>query len=120
VAASNSACILADGLIGTSEQAYDAPDLRPDHGGTHGRRQPRVDQIDNNLHWQLDLPFGEDASRIRERNPAHNFAWLRRIALSLLKQHERTMSIRGKRKGAALDTDFLEEIACTSTKLGNG
>jgi len=76
--------------------------------------------IENNLHWQLDMAFDEDASRIQERNAAHNFAWLRRIALSLLKQNGSKMSVRGKRKAAALDTDFLEEIACGTAKLGNG
>jgi predicted transposase YbfD/YdcC len=75
--------------------------------------------IENNLHWQLDLTFDEDASRIQERNAAHNFAWLRRVALSLLKQNASKLSIRGKRKAAALDTDFLEEIACGTAKLGN-
>jgi predicted transposase YbfD/YdcC len=76
--------------------------------------------IENNLHWQLDMTFDEDASRIQERNAAHNFAWLRRIALSLLKQQDSKMSIRGKRKAAALDSAFLEEIACGTVKLENG
>ncbi len=76
--------------------------------------------IENNLHWQLDMTFDEDSSRIQERNAAHNFAWLRRIALSLLKQNDSKMSIRGRRKAAALDTAFLEEIACGSVKLANG
>jgi predicted transposase YbfD/YdcC len=76
--------------------------------------------IENNLHWQLDMTFDEDASRIQGRNAAHNFAWLRRIALSLLKQNDSKLSIRGKRKAAALDTDFLEEIACGAATLGNG
>jgi predicted transposase YbfD/YdcC len=75
--------------------------------------------IENNLHWQLDMTFDEDASRIHERNAAQNFAGLRRIALSLLKQHDASMSLRGKRKAAALDTAFLEEIAAGATKLGN-
>ena len=75
--------------------------------------------IENNLHWQLDMTFDEDASRIQERNGAHNFAWLRRIALSLLKQNDSKMSIRGKRKAAAMDPAFLEEIARGSAKLEN-
>lgn len=76
--------------------------------------------IENNLHWQLDMTFDEDSSRICERNAAHHFAWLRRIALSLLKQNASKMSIRGKRKAAAMDLAFLEEIACGSVKLANG
>jgi len=76
--------------------------------------------IENGLHWQMDMNFGEDASRIRRRRGAENFAVLRRIALSLLKQHPAKMSIACKRLAAATDTDFLEEIlrlGVTSEKL---
>jgi predicted transposase YbfD/YdcC len=66
--------------------------------------------IENNLHWQLDVTYGEDRSRIQKRHGAENFASLRRGALSLLKQNPCKRSLRGKRKMAALDTDFLEEI----------
>jgi predicted transposase YbfD/YdcC len=77
-------------------------------------------RIENCLHWQLDLTFDEDASRVQERNAAENFAWLRRMALSLLKQNPSNMSVRRKRKAAAWDPDFLEEIVSGDTKIGNG
>jgi predicted transposase YbfD/YdcC len=63
--------------------------------------------IENGLHWQLDVSFDEDASRIQQRNAAENFAFMRKLALCLLKQHSAKMSIARKRKAAALDTDFL-------------
>ena len=66
--------------------------------------------IENNLHWQLDISFGEDNSRIQDRHGAENFGLLRKIALSLLKQNSTKKSIARKRKAAALDTAFLEEI----------
>jgi predicted transposase YbfD/YdcC len=66
--------------------------------------------VENNLHWQLDINFGEDDSRIRERTAADNFGVLRRVALSLLKQHPDKMSVACKRLAAALDPEFLEEI----------
>lgn len=66
--------------------------------------------IENQLHWQLDVTFGEDASRIQKRNAGENFALLRRLALGLLKQHPSKESIRCKRYEAALDVGFLEEI----------
>jgi predicted transposase YbfD/YdcC len=66
--------------------------------------------IENNLHWQLDVSFGEDASGIYQRNAGQNFAALRRMALSLVKQNLRYESIRRRRKAAALDCDFLAEI----------
>jgi len=66
--------------------------------------------IENGLHWQRDINFGEDASRLQRRRGAENFAVLRRIALSLLKQHPAKMSIACKRIAAAADAAFLEEI----------
>ena len=66
--------------------------------------------IENCLHWQLDVTCGEDDSRIQKRNGAENFAMLRRGALSLLKQNCCKRSVRGKRKRAALNAEFLEEI----------
>lgn len=67
-------------------------------------------RIENNLHWQLDVSFGEDASRIQKRHGGENFALLRRLALGLLKRHPSKASIKGKRYEAALDTAFLEEV----------
>jgi predicted transposase YbfD/YdcC len=67
-------------------------------------------RIENCLHWQLDVTFREDDSRIRDRNAAQNFALLRRVALSLLKRHPGKGSIATKRFNAALDEQFLEEI----------
>ena len=66
--------------------------------------------IENNLHWQLDVSFGEDDSRIQNRHGAENFGLLRKIALSFLKRNPAKKSIARKRKAAALDTGFLEEI----------
>ena len=73
--------------------------------------------IENNLHWQLDVSFREDASRIENRHGAANFALLRKLALALLKQHPRKDSIARKRKTAALDPDFLAETLAGATKL---
>jgi predicted transposase YbfD/YdcC len=66
--------------------------------------------IENNLHWQLDVNFGEDGSRVRKRNAAENLALLRRLTLSLLKAHPSKDSIARKRFAATLDPSFLEEI----------
>jgi predicted transposase YbfD/YdcC len=66
--------------------------------------------IENNLHWQLDVTFGEDGNRVRKRNAAENLALLRRLSLSLLKAHPSEESIARKRFAAALDPSFLEEI----------
>ena len=41
--------------------------------------------IENKLHWTLDVVFKEDDCRIRDETAALNFAWFRKMALSLLK-----------------------------------
>jgi predicted transposase YbfD/YdcC len=66
--------------------------------------------IENCLHWQLDVTFDEDASRVTRRNAAENLALLRRLTLSLLQAHPAKLSIAKKRFAAALDPTFLEEI----------
>lgn len=66
--------------------------------------------IENTLHWQLDVTFGEDDNRFNKRHGAENLALVRRLALSLLKQHTDKASIACKRLHAALDPAFLQEI----------
>jgi predicted transposase YbfD/YdcC len=39
--------------------------------------------IENQVHWSLDVTFGEDQSRLRAGNAAENFSVLRRIALNV-------------------------------------
>ena len=63
-----------------------------------------------------DVAFAEDKSTIHRRNAGSNFATLRRAALSLLRQNPGKESIGLKRKAAALDTDFLEEILTGTNK----
>jgi predicted transposase YbfD/YdcC len=72
--------------------------------------------IENNLHWQLDISFSEDRSRVQERNAAANLSLLRKLALCLLKRNPSKGSIARKRKAAALDTDFLEDIILGAAK----
>jgi predicted transposase YbfD/YdcC len=66
--------------------------------------------IENGLHWQLDVTFREDSSRVQARQGAENLALLRKLALTLLKQHPAKESIACKRLHAALDVDFLEQV----------
>ena len=54
---------------------------------------------------------------IHERQGAGNFALLRKLALSLLKQNPTKDSIARKRKAAALDVDFLAEIMAGAANL---
>ena len=66
--------------------------------------------IENSLHWVLDVTFNEDQSRARERRMADNLSWLRRFAISLLKQHPSKHSIKGKSQIAGWSNDFLLQV----------
>jgi predicted transposase YbfD/YdcC len=74
--------------------------------------------IENHLHWQLDVSFAEDASRIENRHGAESFALLRKLALALLKRHPHKDSIARERKKAALDPTFLAEALAGGANLG--
>lgn len=69
-------------------------------------------KVENHLHWQLDITFGDDDSRLREGHGPANAALLKRIAVSVLKNavvsKEKWMS--GKRQFAALDPKVHESI----------
>lgn len=69
-------------------------------------------RIENTLHWSLDVTFREDALRMRARRTATNLAWLRRIALTLLKQHPGPprQSLASKRRRAAWSFDYLLQV----------
>lgn len=66
--------------------------------------------IENTCHWTLDMTFREDESRIRGPQIRENFAWLNRLALSLLKQHPSKDSIAMKRRLCGWDDTFLLEV----------
>lgn len=67
-------------------------------------------RIENTLHWCLDVTFREDQSRLRDRHAADNVAWLKRFAISLLKQHQDHESIAMRRRMAGWNTDYLAQV----------
>jgi len=66
--------------------------------------------IENTLHWCLDVTFREDESRTRNRHEADNLAWLKRFAVSLLKQQNDKRSIAMRRRVAGWNTDYLAQV----------
>jgi len=67
--------------------------------------------IENQLHWVLDVTFGEDDSRIRKDNAPENLAVIRHIALNLLKlDRSSSSSIKGKRNKAAWDDNYRLQL----------
>ena len=67
--------------------------------------------IENSLHWQLDMSFGEDRSRVRKDHADANMAALRRMALGLLKNEKsKKVGITNKRLAAAWNIDYLRQV----------
>lgn len=67
--------------------------------------------VENNLHWQLDVSFREDESRMRKGHSAENFVVIRHIALNLLKQDKSVkLGIKNKRLKAGWDEDYLVKL----------
>ena len=67
--------------------------------------------IENSCHWQLDMSFGEDRSRIRKGHADANFAIIRRMALSLLKNEKsEKVGVKSKRMIAGWNDGYLEQV----------
>jgi predicted transposase YbfD/YdcC len=68
--------------------------------------------IENSVHWVLDVVFREDESRIRRDHGGENMKVLRHAALNLLRQAggEEDMSLRMKRKRAGWDDSFVDDL----------
>jgi predicted transposase YbfD/YdcC len=66
--------------------------------------------IENGLHWRLDVTFDEDKARNRKDNGPANLAALRRITMNFLKAHPAKSSVTAKRSTAGWNNAFLTEI----------
>ncbi len=67
--------------------------------------------IENNLHWSLDVQFGEDRSRKQTGNAAANFAIILRYALNLLKQFpDKRVSLHRKQNKCSLSDEYREDV----------
>jgi predicted transposase YbfD/YdcC len=68
-------------------------------------------QIENRLHWVLDLAFRQDANRTRRDHAPQNLAILHHIALNLLKQESSLkVGIKAKRLRAGWDERYLLKV----------
>jgi len=67
--------------------------------------------IENSFHWVLDMAFREDESRKRKDNAAENFAYMRRLALNLLKKDKSNkLGLNNRRLKAGWDMTYLLKI----------
>ena len=72
--------------------------------------------IENKLHWSLDVTFNEDRCRIRQDHAPENIAALRHIALNLLRQEQtQHISLRQKRLLCGLDEHYLLTVLSGAT-----
>lgn len=68
-------------------------------------------QIENGLHWVLDVAFKEDATAITDPEGAKHVALINRIALSVIRQHQQTKeSVNSKRNRAAWSAPFRDQL----------
>jgi predicted transposase YbfD/YdcC len=67
-------------------------------------------QIENGLHWHLDVTLREDAQRNRRDNGPANIAVLRRRALDVVRRDTSKGSLAMKLRRAGWDHDFLLEL----------
>lgn len=67
--------------------------------------------VENELHWSLDVGFGEDACRVREGEGPANLACLRRIALTQLKRETSLkVGLKNKRSRAGWDPAYMQQV----------
>jgi predicted transposase YbfD/YdcC len=64
--------------------------------------------VENNLHWQLDVTYREDLSRVRKGNGAENLSVVRRSTLNLLKEDKvAKVGMKNRRLKAGWDREYL-------------
>lgn len=71
-------------------------------------------QIENKVHWTLDMAFREDESRLRAKNAAENLAVVRHVALNLLRNVKGSnVGIKNRRLEAGWNDEFLMKVLTT-------
>lgn len=110
------AVVESERIIGdqtSTERRYFISSLKPDAKAIgHAIRQHW--QIENALHWVLDVDFADDQNRLRTGHAAENLSRFKRIAIGLLKQERSTKgSIKTKRHRAGWVNDYLLKILAT-------
>ena len=66
--------------------------------------------IENNLHWTLDVTFRKDECRVRKDHAARNLAMIRRAVLNMLRREPSKISLKRKRLKAAMSHKFRTSI----------
>ena len=68
-------------------------------------------RIENNLHWQLDVTFGEDAKRIGSNNAAANMSLVRKTVMTILMAYDGdTMSLSRRMAHCSRCPEYAFEV----------
>jgi len=68
-------------------------------------------EIENCVHWVLDVQMGEDRCTVRQHNAAQNLAALRALCLNQLRRDQQVkLGVRGKQKAAGWNHNYLASL----------
>jgi len=96
--------------VSTTDQRYYISNLPPDAMVLNCRIRKHW-SIENNLHWTLDVEFGEDRSRKRAGYAAENHNIILKMAMTMLaNDNTKKFSKKNKRLKAALDPKYREKL----------
>jgi predicted transposase YbfD/YdcC len=74
--------------------------------------------IENGLHWLLDVAFGDDTRAVRNARSAENLAIVARMAFTLVKRDPtRKRGVAASRKKAGWDTDYLAHVLTSGKSI---
>ena len=67
-------------------------------------------EIENRLHWVLDVVFPDDLARLRTGHGPENMATVRHMAVNLVRDARGRHSLKVRRKKAAWNNNYLETL----------
>jgi predicted transposase YbfD/YdcC len=68
-------------------------------------------EVENCVHWVLDVQLGEDANGVRQTNAVQNLATLRAITLNILRRDQtHKVGVRAKQKAAGWSSPYLLQL----------
>ena len=105
---------LQSGLVSTENRYYMTS--MQDNAKTIAHAIREHWNIENKLHWRLDVLMREDECRMRAGSSAENFATLRHVAFNLLKTEPTKKSLKRKQKTAGWDNSYLLQILFNNGK----
>lgn len=105
---------VTEGKKTTESRSYTIYSRKEMKAEEYGKAKRSHWQIENALHWVLDIAYREDESRVRAGNSAENLNILRHMTLNMLKQEKSCKrGIAGKRKNCGWNHEYLLKVLKT-------